>query len=163
MTLTIEPTASIGDLVSLAIALVALVFSIVALHRSDRTSSAGTLVSIYDSIGGAWDRFLNASTEAKQNFELAELLNRLEVACAMSLGQGIHGAAKELLDEYVESSLLAIASDDAGALSLHRMRDQPTTFKYILRFVRRRSRRARMAHVRRLLAGDENDVETHSG
>ena len=147
MNLTVDPTVSVTDLASLAVALVALVLSLVALHRSDRTSSAGTLVSVYDSISAAWDRFLAADSFAKQNFELAELLNRIEVACSMSLSQGIHGAAKELLDEYVESSMLAIVSEQGAAETVRRMRERPTTFKYIQRFIRVPKRRVRMAGI----------------
>ena len=50
MNLTVDPTVNVADLASLAVALVALVLSLIALHRSDRTSSAGTLVGVYDSI-----------------------------------------------------------------------------------------------------------------
>ena len=149
----LDPTVSVGDLASLVVALVALVFSLYALRRSDRTGSAGTLVGVYDSIGQAWSRFLNATTETEQNFELAELLNRLEVACALTLGQGVHGTAKKLLDEYVESSLSMIVLDDAAPMALSRMLDRPTTFEHILRFIKIRSRRARMSDVIAMFEG----------
>lgn len=148
MTFTLEPTASAADIVSLLVALVALVVSLMALHRSDRTGSAGTLVSLYDSIAEAWRRFLQAGTDSDQSFELAELLNRLEVACALSLGQGIHGASKELLDDYVENSLIAIVGDPGASKSLGRLQDKPTTFKYLDRFIRGRKRWGRMGDVR---------------
>lgn len=151
--LTIEPIINLADLVSLLIALVAFVVSLVALHRSDRTSSAGTLVSVYDSISSAWARFLVAEGDAKQNFELAELLNRLEVACAMSLGGGIHGTAKELMDDYVENSLIEIAADGSALQAIHRLRHRSTTFKYIVRFIRAPVRRPQMADVRALFEG----------
>lgn len=157
MNLTFDPTVNVADLASLAVALVALVLSLIALHRSDRTSSAGTLVGVYDSISAAWDRFLAANSVAKQNFELAELLNRIEVACSMSLSQGIHGAAKELLDEYVESSMLAIAGEEGAAEAVRRMRERPTTFKYIQLFIRNRKRRARMGEIVTLFDASAND------
>lgn len=145
--LTFDPIINLADFVSLLIALVALVVSLVALHRSDRTSSAGTLVSVYDSISSAWARFLVAEGDAKQSFELAELLNRLEVACAMSLGGGIHGAAKELLDDYVENSLIEISTDGSALQVIHRFRQRSTTFKYIVRFIGAPGRQVQMADV----------------
>jgi hypothetical protein len=72
---------------SLGIALVALVVSWLGIWRANRTTSAATLVTLKEGFRQAWSRFFDAQDEAEKYYELAELLNLFEIACAIAFRQ----------------------------------------------------------------------------
>ena len=77
---------------SLGVAAVALAMSIYAIIRSNKTTSAATLVTLNEGFRQAWERCLQPQIdEATSNYNLAELLNLLEITSAIYLEKSISG------------------------------------------------------------------------
>ena len=146
---------SFWDLAALSASLGALVIAVVALRRSDRNASAATLVSLYEALRGAWARYLAAKKPVAAEFEFAELVNLLELACAIHQDKAVHGASREMLEEYL-LDVLSIFRDDAGARQqIALLRDRPNTFKYLKRFLSEMRGRG--------MLGQLNDLATDVG
>jgi hypothetical protein len=117
----------------LCIAIAALGVSLYAIGRSNKNSSAAILVSLYDSLRQAWDRFLKAEGDQRQ-YEFAELMNLLELACAIHSDRSLVGAPKQLIVNYLEDLLPVILKNQDAFQRIAGMRKGPETFKYISRF-----------------------------
>ena len=89
---------------SLFISFVALVVSWFGIWRANRTTSAATLVTLNEGFRQAWTRFFDAQQEG-QHYELAELLNLFEIACAIYLEKSLSGNARALMFEYLDNVL----------------------------------------------------------
>ena len=75
---------------SLAVAFAALGVSWYGIRRSNKTTSTGTLVTLNEGFRQAWGRFLSDEVEDRE-YELAELMNLFEIACAAYDEGSIHG------------------------------------------------------------------------
>lgn len=128
------------DIASLTIALVALVVALLALRRSDKNTSAATLVTLNEAFTAAWQRYL--APKAKRDFEFGNLANLLEIGCAFHHEGSIHGASKEILGHYLESILGMIEELPDARKRLQALREDPDNFKYIIRFLTKRRTRA---------------------
>jgi hypothetical protein len=89
---------------SLGVSLVALVVSLYAIQRANKTASAATLVTLNEGFRQAWTRFLN-SREDEKSYELAELMNLFEIACAIYVERSLTGNSRELMFEYIDGVL----------------------------------------------------------
>lgn len=126
---------SLWNVAALVASAAALLIAIVALHRSDRNASAATLVSLYEALRAAWGRYLAAKKPQEAAFEFAELVNLLELACAIHQDNAVHGAAREMLEEYLLDVLPIFRDDPSARERIASMRDRPNTFKYLKRFL----------------------------
>jgi len=132
------PTITLSDLIaapSLAIAAIALVVAVVAIRRADRNSSAATMVTLNEAFRQAWPRFLYAKDETEHQYEFSELMNLLEIGCAIYLEGSISGVSRELIEEYLGNTLSLLESNKDARSRIELMRHSPTTFKYIRRFL----------------------------
>jgi len=143
------PFDAIG-LASLAVAAVALVVALMALRRSDRNTSAGTLVTLYEAFRQAWNRFLNA--ESEDGYEFAELMNLVEIGCAVHLDGSVHGVSRELLEEYLCETVSLIESDAAARGHISRLKSKPTTFKYLRKFAATMKTQGRSSEIEAMIA-----------
>lgn len=125
---------SIWDVAALLASAVALIVAVIALRRSDRNASAATLVSLYEALRSAWGRYLQAKKPAQSEFEFAELVNLIELACSIYLDKAVHGAAREMLEEYLLEVLEILRSDDGARNRIASLMERPNTFKYLRRF-----------------------------
>ncbi len=80
-------------------------------------------------------RYLQAESSERRAFEFAELANLLELACAVYLDAGVHGAAREMLGEYLNEVLEILGSDHGMRKQLSELKERPTTYKYLKRFL----------------------------
>lgn len=119
----------------LILAIVAIGVSVVAVRRSDRNASASTLVALYEGLRGAWERYLDEGDDGRRAFQFAELINLIELACAVVVDGAVHGAARELLEEYLAEVLLILVEDAEACERIAALRGQPNTFKYLRRFM----------------------------
>lgn len=126
---------SLWDVAALVASAAALVIAIVALRRSDRNASAATLVSLYEALRAAWARYLAAKKPQQAEFEFAELVNLLELACSIHQDKAVHGAAREMLEEYLLDVLGIFRDDPSVRKRMASLRDRPNTFKYLKRFL----------------------------
>ena len=76
-----------------------------------------------------------ADRQHRREFEFAELANLIELACAVYLDAGVHGAAREMLEEYLIEVLEILRDDDAARKQLAGLMERPSTFKYLKRFL----------------------------
>jgi len=123
-------------LLSLIVAIAALAVALSALRRSDKNTSAGTFVTLSDAFSRAWRRFIDAS-EPERDFEFAELANVFEIACAIHLEGSVHGASKRLLHDYLCNALKIIETNVDARERMTRLRETPTTFEHLDKFLTR--------------------------
>lgn len=124
--------AAIGSLVA---AIAALVIALAALWRADRNSSAATLVALSEGLRAAWERYLATANEADANFQFAELVNLLELACAILIDKAVHGAARDVLDQYVAKVLRIFAESPSACDRVAALKEDEDTFKYVQRYI----------------------------
>lgn len=93
-------------LLSLFVAGASLVASIIALwvawfgiRRADNNSSASLLVTLNDGFRQAWQRYLSGKNDEQKQYELAELMNLLEIACALYNGGSLSGMSRKIVEE----------------------------------------------------------------
>lgn len=127
--------SSLWDFAAVVLSIAALAVAVVALHRSDRNASAATLVSLYEALRAAWARYLAAGKPEAGEFEFAELINLIELACAIHQDKAVHGAAREMLEEYLIDVLSIFRSDTGIRARIASLRDRPSTFKYLTGFL----------------------------
>lgn len=126
-----------SDLIALAslfVALAALAISIYAISRANRTASAATLVTLNEGFRQAWDRYLQARTID----DLAELLNLLEIACAMFIERSLTGNSRILAREYIKNVLSILARNPEVSEQAVQLLQTPDTFRFIKRFMKER-------------------------
>lgn len=130
---------------SLVVALAALLVAWLAISRSDRNTSGATLVTLYESFRQGWARFQNETDDPiRSRYEMAELMNTFEIACAIHQGRSIHGHSRSILEEYLCDMLAKFAGDDGAAACIRSMVDGPSTFKYVAMFHAEMARSGRL-------------------
>jgi hypothetical protein len=129
---------------SLIVAFVALLVAVVAMKRSDRNASGATLVTLYEAFRQGWARFQSEGDAERSRYEMAELMNTFEIACAIHQDRSIHGHSRELLEEYLCDTLSKFANDTEAVGCIRAMMDGPTTFKFLARFYDEMSRSGRV-------------------
>jgi len=78
---------------------------------------------------------VSAQDNAARQYELSELMNLAELACAIDFEGSFVGVSKELLIDYLEYSLPLLLNDAEARARIPAMLDSPKTFKYIRKFV----------------------------
>ena len=120
--------------ISLLVALAALGVAWFGIRRSNKTTSAATLVTLNEGFRQAWMRFFESDPDDKK-FNLAELLNLFEIACAIYLEKSLTGNSRQIMFEYIDSVLKLLLKDDANRQVVEdQLIESPTTFIYIKQF-----------------------------
>src|ERR1035438_3224880 len=88
---------------SLGVSLVALYIAFYAVRRANKTTSAATFIALNESFRQAWERFFAAQDEEQKHYELAELINLYEIACAIYLEKSLTGNSRKLEKEYLNT------------------------------------------------------------
>lgn len=117
--------------------------AVYTLRKSDRNSSVATLVTLNDGFRQAWQRFLSAEGE-RRDYEFAELMNLLEIACAIDKEKSLVGVSRELAREYLGHVVQLLELNDDAQNRIAAAAHDPTTFKYIRLFQARARRRNRL-------------------
>ena len=125
---------------SVAVSLIALTVAIVAIRKSDRNTSAATLVTLNEGFRQGWHRFLPAKDEAERQHEFSELMNLLEIGCAIYMEGSLSGVSRELAEEYLGNVLSLLEANQEARTRIEEMRQSATTFKYIRQFLVRMGR-----------------------
>lgn len=118
---------------ALAIAVISLVVALFAIYKGNRNSSVATLVMLSEAARAAWQRFLSAS-ETQKSFELAELMNLVEVGCAILNEGSLAGVSKQLLRDYLKEVIGLISKDAYATAEIEKMFSSATTFEHIRKF-----------------------------
>ena len=131
-------------LVSLFVSLAALVVSVFAIVRANNTTSGSTIVALSEAFRQAWDRYFNAKPEQK-SYELAELLNLLEIACAVYLEWSLSGNARKLIFDYLQRNLSELIKyKEISAEIEKKLLQDKDTFFYIKTFLRKNGAELKM-------------------
>lgn len=112
------------------ISLIALFVAVYAIRRSNRNASVATVVTLNEGFRQAWHRFLTAQGTAR-DYEFAELMNLLEIACAIEWEESLTGVSREIASEYLAQNLQLLQSNDYAREKIQAAVHAPTTFKYI--------------------------------
>jgi hypothetical protein len=106
-------------------------------YRGNRNSSAASLIALNEAWRQAWERYLLAEGDVAKQHQFAELLNILEIACALKIKRVLTGPSREILTEYLDGVLTLLKSSNDAKDRLGNLIHAPTTFKYIGQYLRR--------------------------
>lgn len=121
-------------LVSLLVALAALVVAAYAIYRGNRNTSASTLVTLNEALRQAWERLL--PTPGVIHIEhLADLMNLFEIACGINLERSLAGVSKKLMSHYLNSVLRMLINNSITRSEIPKLLHDNTTFQYIKKFL----------------------------
>ncbi len=123
---------------SLAVSLIALAVAFLAIRRGDNNSSAALLVTFNENFRSSWQRILH-SDESDRQFELAELMNLVEIACLIQREKSIHGRAAKLLDDYIKQAVGHVLHNQSLASEIPSLFQDETTFENITYFLSQHS------------------------
>lgn len=124
-------------LASLGVASAALGISIYAILRANKTTSAATLVTLNEGFRQAWERCLHAMPEPDAtSYNLAELLNLFEIACAIYLEKSLTGKSRKLMYEYLGSNLSLLIRTPVINDQALRLLQTKETFIFIKKFLK---------------------------
>lgn len=121
---------------SLAVSVVALSIAFYAIRRANKTTSAATFVALNESFRQAWVRFFAAQEEEEKHYELAELMNLFEIACAIYLEKSLTGNSRKLEEGYINSVLKALVKSDYAKAKVPRLLEDEGTFEFVRLFLK---------------------------
>jgi hypothetical protein len=122
---------------SLGVAGVALVISIYAILRANKTTSAATFVTLNEGFRQAWKRCLRALPEPHgPNYDLAELLNLFEIACAIYLEKSLTGNSRRLMSDYLDRTLSLLIKTPVINDQAFQLLQTKETFIFIKKFLK---------------------------
>ena len=124
---TFDPIAG----ASIFISLLALIVAVFAIYKGNRNSSVATLVTLIEASRQAWQRFLSAETDEIKWYELADLMNLLELASAILNEKSFAGVSKDLLSDYLNEAVFLLRNNQYAETAIERMFSTPTTFEHI--------------------------------
>jgi hypothetical protein len=128
--------ALIVALASLAGSVLSIVVASWAISRSNKNSSAATLVTLYEGFRQAWQRFLDAKEDDRaRQYQLSELMNLAELACAIYSERSFVGVTRVLVQDYLQSALSLLSDNEDVRKRIPAMFNSPETFKYIRWFL----------------------------
>jgi hypothetical protein len=107
------------------------------IRRSNKNSSAATLVALNEGLRQGWDRFLH-DDPGKQDHHFADLLNIFEIACSLWCKRVFIGASREILRDYLDQAFALFKEDEYAISQLRELITHRTTFKYIRKYLQKR-------------------------
>jgi hypothetical protein len=93
------------------------------------------LIALNEGFRQGWERFLTASNEPARQHQFAELLNALEIACALSIRRVFVGVARELLAEYLADVMRLLDTNDDAKQRIEALVHSETTFRYLVLYL----------------------------
>lgn len=128
---------------SLIVALVALFVSYLAIVRGNKNGSAASLITLNEAFRQAWERFLGAEGDDLRKHQFAELVNLLEIACALEFDKALVGKPRELLTEYLSDVFDMLNENEMARRLIAELISGPSTMKYVRKFIERRKKMRR--------------------
>jgi hypothetical protein len=95
-------------------------------------------VTLNDGFRQAWARFIFAvktDNDDAKYFELAELMNLLEIACGIQLETSLSGMSRHVVKDYLDQALKLLISNEYTNQKIPEMLHQPSTFINIKKFI----------------------------
>jgi hypothetical protein len=119
---------------SLVVACISLAVALFAILKGNRNASVATLVTLYEAIRQAWQRFEGAAQEDERWYELCELINLFEITAAILNEKSFAGHSKSLMKDLLEEALGKITGDAWAQPKIQEMLTSDTTFEHIGKF-----------------------------
>jgi hypothetical protein len=120
---------------SLIVTTIALFIAIFGINRANKTTSAATLVALNEGFRQGWVRFLNTDEHEQKHYELAELMNLFEIACAIYLEKSLTGNSRRLEKEYLNTFLKALITSDYARTEVPGLLEDEGTFEFVKLFL----------------------------
>jgi hypothetical protein len=135
--------ANIATLIAFVATVVALVFTARQLLHGRKAASAATLVSLNESFRQAWLQFSNAAEEDARQYAFSDVMNLLEMACAIFGDKMFVGHSGKLIEDYLCHAFILIQDSPDARLRVETMILTPNTFDNIVRFLREHREKVR--------------------
>lgn len=132
-------SVSVGDvltIIGIVVGVGGVWFTWYGVYRGNRNSSAASLIDLNEAWRQAWERYLSAEGEEAKQYQFAELLNILEISCALKIKRVFTGISRELLTEYLDSSLTLLNGNNDAKYRMGNLTQCPNTFKYVARYLK---------------------------
>lgn len=136
LSLLVSAVSTVFTIVAALAALIGIPIAVHAIRRGNKNASAATVVTLYDGLRQAWQRFESAPSDGNQRYyELAELMNFIEIACGIHFEGSLVGVSSDLMKEYLKNSLSLIRDDEYALRQIAEMLHSPKTFEHIRKFI----------------------------
>lgn len=136
--------ASVAPIAALIVSIVALFVSFYAVHRGNRNTSAATLISLMSEFRTLWGEVLKhenkddeSDVEDKFEYDLAEVLNLLEIASAICNEGSLAGKSKEICMDYLRKCLSMISKEEFVKKHIPSLCEEDENFCNIREFIRK--------------------------
>ena len=125
-------------LASLCVALAALWLSYLAIIRGNKNGSASSLIALHEALRQGWMRFLSANDDDARRHEFADLMNILEIACALEFDKTFVGKSREILTEYLSEIFDILMGNKEAKERIENLKGTSTNMKYVQWYMRKR-------------------------
>jgi len=98
-------------------------------------ASAAALIALNEAFRQAWLQFTKADAEDAKQHAFADLMNQLELACAIFDDRLFVGSAADLLENYLRAVFRLIEQSEDARRRIQAMITTGTTFQHIVRFL----------------------------
>lgn len=127
-------------LVSLGVALAALWVSYLAIIRGNKNGSASSLIALNEGFRQGWERFLTAEGDDARRHQFADLMNLLEIACALEFDKALAGKPREILTEYLSEVFDILNGNEEAKELIGGLIGAPNNMKYVQQYTRERKK-----------------------
>ena len=135
--------ADIGTLAALVLNAIALGYAARQLWVGRRGASAAALISLNESFRQAWLLFSNTDNDDARQHAFADVMNLLEIACAIFEDNLFVGRSGRLLEDYLCHVFILIRDSEDALRRIEKLLLTPETFKHVLGFLQRHRGRIR--------------------
>jgi len=116
---------------------IALLIGAVQLFYGRRASSGGALIALMESFRQAWLQFSNAPHEGAKQHTFSDVMNLLNMSCAIFEDTLFIGRSGRLLEFYLFHVFGLIEHSDDAKKRIQRMIMTEKTFEHIVKFIER--------------------------
>ena len=117
------------------------------LFHGRRGTSAAALIALNESFRQAWLQFTNAGTEDAKQHNLADVMNLLDLTCAIFEDRLFVGRGGQLLEDYLCDTLILIGQSQDARPRIEAMMMTEKTFEHVVRFLQRHRDRVKAFRV----------------
>ena len=129
--------AAVAAILALPIGIGAVFYAGRQLSLARKAGSGSSLIALSEAFRQCWQAFLTAENEKKRQLAFGDLVNALEVACAIFRDKVFFGHAEDVLEHYLLSTFRLIESNDDARTRMLKLLQTPRTFENTVEFLSR--------------------------
>lgn len=130
--------AAIASLLALPVGIWAVFYAGRQLSLARKSGSGGSLIALSEAFRQCWQAFLTAEDERKRQLAFGDLVNALEIACAIFRDNVFFGHAEDVLEHYLLSTFRMIEANDDARDRMLKLLQTPRTFENAVKFLSQR-------------------------